>query len=80
MTQQVECLINTTMHPESEWSVRSKKRTPGFLSARLLYAIVIFVLRACVGWVWHINFATNLFEICLVSTIVFAPLLCVGKH
>jgi hypothetical protein len=38
------------------------------------------VLLACIRWVWHLNFATNLFEIWAVSTFIFAPLLWAVKH
>jgi len=65
---------------EPEWSVRSKKDAWVFVRETFLYGLVIFVLLACVRWVWHLNFATNLFEIWAVSTFIFAPLLWAVKH
>jgi len=59
---------------EPEWSARSKKNARVFVRETLFYGFVIFVLLACIRWVWHLNFATNLFEIWAVGTIVFAPL------
>jgi len=78
MTQQVKCLINDPCIRNQNGLLGRKGRL-GFCRETLLYGIVIFVLLACVRWVWDINFATNLFEICLVSTIVFAPLVSVTK-
>ena len=65
---------------EPEWSVRSRKNAWGFVRETLLYGFVIFVLLACIRWVWHPSFASNLFEIWAVSTIVLAPLLWAGKR
>jgi hypothetical protein len=65
---------------EPEWSVRSKKNAWVFVRETFLYGFVIFVLLASIRWVWHLSLATNLFEIWLVSTIVFAPLVYAGKH
>lgn len=65
---------------EPEWSVRSRKNAWVFVRETFLYGFVIFILLACIRWAWHLNFAANLFEIWAVSTIVFAPLVCAGKH
>jgi hypothetical protein len=65
---------------EPEWSVRSQKNAWIFVRETFLYGFVIFVLLASIRWVWHLSFATNLFEIWAVSTIVFAPLVCAGKR
>jgi hypothetical protein len=66
------------MHPESEWSVRSKKRTFGFLSRDT----PLWDRHLCSSCLRTLGVAyqfcdSNLFEICLVSTIVFAPLVSV---
>ena len=74
------CFSIDDMHPESEWSVRSRKNAWVFVRETFLYGFVIFVLLASIRWVWHLSFATNLFEIWAVSTIVFAPLVCAGKR
>ena len=65
---------------EPEWSVRSKKNAWVFVRETFLYGLFLFVLLACIRWVWHLNFATNLFEIWAVSTFIFAPLLWAIKH
>jgi hypothetical protein len=65
---------------EPEWAVRSKRNAWVFVRETLVYGFIIFVLLACIRWLWHLSFATNLFEIWVVSTIVFAPLLYAVKH
>ena len=65
---------------ESEWAVRSKKNAWVFVRETLVYGLIIFVVLACIRWLCHLSFATNLFEIWAVSTIVFAPLVCAVKH
>ena len=65
---------------EPEWSVRSKKNAWIFVRETFLYGFVIFVLLASIRWAWHLSFATNIFEIWLVSTFVFAPLVYATKH
>jgi hypothetical protein len=65
---------------EPEWAVRSRKNAWVFARETFLYGFVIFVLLACIRWLWHLSFASNLFEIWAVSTIVFAPLLYIVKH
>ena len=72
------CFPIDTMEPE--WAVRSRKNAWGFARETLVYGFVIFVLLACIRWLWHLSFASNLFEIWAVSTIVFAPLLYAVKH
>jgi hypothetical protein len=67
------CFPIDTMEPQ--WAVRSRKNAWVFARETFLYGFVIFVLLACIRWLWHPNFASNLFEIWAVSTIVFAPLL-----
>ena len=80
MTQQIKGLINDTCIQNQNGLLGRRKGRLGFCRETLLYGIIIFVLLACVRWVWHINFATNLLEIFLVSTIVFPPLVSVRKH
>jgi hypothetical protein len=65
---------------EPEWAVRSRKNAWVFVRETFFYGFVIFVLLACVRWLWHLSFATNLFGIWAVSTIVFAPLLYAIKY
>jgi hypothetical protein len=72
------CFSIDTM--EAEWAVKSKKNAWLFARETLLYGFVIFILLACIRWLWHLSFASNLFEIWAVSTIVFAPLVYVVKH
>jgi ABC-type nickel/cobalt efflux system permease component RcnA len=68
------------MHPEPEWSVRSKKNAWVFVRETFLYGVVIFVLLACIRSMWHLSFAVSLFEIWAVSTVVFAPVVYFGKR
>ena len=72
------CFPIDTMEPE--WSVRSRKNAWVFVRETLLYGFVIFVLLVCIRWLWHLSFASSLFEIWVVSTVVFAPLLYAAKH
>src|SRR5258707_7792240 len=72
------CFPIDTMEPE--WAVRSRKNAWVFARETLIYGFIIFVLLACVRWLWHLSFASKLFEISAASTIVFAPLLYAVKH
>src|SRR5260370_17414925 len=72
------CFPIDTMEPE--WAVRSRKNAWVFACETLVYGFIIFVLLACVRWLWHLSFTSNLFEIWPVSTILFAPLLYALKH
>ena len=72
------CFPTDNMEPE--WSFRSKRNARVFVRETLLYGFVILLLLAAIRWVWHLSFATNLFEIWVVSTIVFAPLVYAGKR
>ncbi len=65
---------------EPGWAVRSRKNAWVFARETLVYGFIIFVLLACIRWLWHLSFPSNLLEIWAVSTIVFAPLLYAVKH
>ena len=59
MTQQVKWLINNTCIQNQNGLLGRRKGRLGFCRETLLYGIVIFVLLACVRWVWDINFVAG---------------------
>jgi len=63
-----------------EWAVNSRKATREFLRETLQFGFVIFLLLALIRWALKVSFADNLFEIWVVSTVVFGSLVWAVKH
>lgn len=62
------------------WAANSRKAAGIFSRETLLYGFVIFLLLASTRWILKVNFAGNLFEVWVVSTVVFGALVYAVKH
>jgi hypothetical protein len=57
------------------WAANSRKAAGGFFWETFVYGFAVFLLLALIRWLLKVRFADNLFEVWLVSTIVFGPLI-----
>jgi hypothetical protein len=60
---------------QREWAVRSRKNAWLWARTILLYGFGVFALLVCTRRFWHIRLEDSLFELWVISTFVFAPML-----
>lgn len=65
---------------DQEWAVNSRKAAWEFLRETLAYGFLLFLLLAMIRWALKVRFADSLFEVWLVSTFVFGPLVWAVRH